>query len=67
MVAVRSKKKPHQESVLKTLRREICSLLAAKLLALAVMFFVFFGPSERPDIDAESVKDAILSQTEAKP
>ena len=65
MVALRSGKVSPQESVLKTLRREIFSLLAVKLLALAVMFFVFFGPSERPDVDAENIKDALLSNTEA--
>lgn len=67
MVAVRSKTISPQESVLKTLRREIFSLLAAKLLALMVMFFIFFGPSERPDVNAENIKDAILSQTKVKP
>ena len=67
MVALRSRKVLSQESVLKTLRREISSLLAVKLLALAVMFFVFFGPSERPDVNAENIKDALLSHTEVTP
>ncbi|MCY4032127.1 MAG: hypothetical protein OXF05_08420 [Hyphomicrobiales bacterium] len=42
-------------------------MLTIKLLALAVMFFIFFGPSERPDVNAESIKDALLSQTEVTP
>lgn len=67
MVAVRFGTKPSQETISKTLRREILSLLVVKLLALVVMFFVFFGPSERPDIDAESIKDALLSQTKDTP
>lgn len=67
MVTLRSGKVLPQESILKTLRREIFSLLAVKLLALAVMFFVFFGPSERPDVNAENIKDVLLSQTEAGP
>ena len=67
MVALRSGKVSPQESVLKTLRREIFSLLAVKLLALAVMFFVFFGPSERPDVNAKNIKDVLLSQTEVGP
>ena len=67
MVAVRFGTTLPQESVLKTLRREIFSLLAVKLLALAVMFFVFFGPSERPDVNAENIKDALLSQTDVTP
>ena len=32
------------------LRREIIGLLAIKLIALSVLFFVFFGPSARPRI-----------------
>ncbi len=67
MVALFSRTVSSQESVLKTLRREIFSLLTIKLLALAVMFFIFFGPSERPDVNAESIKDALLSQTEVTP
>ena len=67
MVVVRSEATSPRESVLRTLRREVLSLLVVKLFALAVMFFVFFGPSERPDINAENIKDALLSQTKDTP
>ena len=67
MIALHSATTPPRESVLRTLRREILSLLVVKLFALAVMFFVFFGPSERPDVSAESIKDALLSQTKDTP
>lgn len=67
MVALRFGKVSPQEPILGTLRQEIFSLLAIKLLALAVMFFVFFGPSERPDVNAESIKNALFSQTEIMP
>ena len=67
MVAARFGTISPRESISRTLRREILSLLVVKLFALAVMFFVFFGPSERPDVNAENIKDALLSQTKDAP
>jgi hypothetical protein len=40
--------------------REIAILLAAKLLALTCLYFLFFGPSHRPLADAAAVSAQIL-------
>jgi hypothetical protein len=40
--------------------REIAILLAAKLLALTCLYFLFFGPSHRPLADAAAVSARIL-------
>ena len=40
--------------------REIAVLLAAKLLALSCLYFLFFGPSHRPLADAAAVSARIL-------
>lgn len=39
--------------------REIALVLAAKLLALGLIYFLFFSPSQRPDVGAEQVLDAL--------
>ena len=40
--------------------REIAILLAAKLLALTCLYFLFFGPSHRPLADSAAVSARIL-------
>jgi hypothetical protein len=40
--------------------REIAILLAAKLVALTCLYFLFFGPSHRPLADAGAVSARIL-------
>jgi len=42
------------------LRREIAVLLAAKLVLLTCLYFVFFGPSTRPHTDARAVSAHLL-------
>jgi hypothetical protein len=43
------------------LRREIIGLLAIKLIALSVLFFVFFGPSARPHITTQDLAAHLTS------
>ncbi|MGA7674603.1 MAG: cytochrome oxidase putative small subunit CydP [Rhizomicrobium sp.] len=40
--------------------REIAILLSAKLVALACLYFLFFGPSHRPLVDTVAVSAQIL-------
>lgn len=43
------------------LAREIGILLALKVVALVVIFFLFFAPSQRPRVDGGRVADRILA------
>ena len=45
------------------LTRELTVLIAIKVMALAMLFFLFFGPAERPKADAETIARALLSQS----
>jgi hypothetical protein len=53
------------------LAREIAILICIKVIALAVLFFAFFGPQHRQAVDDDAVARALLSnapqQTETKP
>ena len=40
--------------------REIAVVLALKVVALAALYFLFFGPSQRPDLTPEAVGDAVF-------
>jgi hypothetical protein len=42
--------------------REIAALILLKIVALALLFFFFFGPAQRAHIDAERMGDQILSE-----
>ena len=44
------------------LTRELAALIALKMVALTVLFFLFFGPAERPKVDADAAAQAILSE-----
>lgn len=44
------------------LRREVVAVLALKAAALVVLFFLFFGPAQRPHVDAQRVSEQILSE-----
>ncbi len=45
------------------LTRELAVLIAIKAMALAILFFLFFGPTERPKADADTIARALLSQS----
>ena len=45
------------------LAREIVVVLAVKVVALAALYLVFFGPAHRPDLTPEAVDRAILGTT----
>lgn len=47
------------------LAREIGIFLVLKVVALVVIFFLFFAPSDRPRVDSGRVADQILA-TEQK-
>lgn len=52
------------------LAREIAVLICIKVVALALLFFVFFGPQHRQHVDDDAVEKALLSnpaQTETRP
>jgi hypothetical protein len=52
------------------LAREIAVLVCIKIVALAVLFFAFFGPQHRQHVDDLAVEKSLLSkpaQTEPKP
>lgn len=44
------------------LAREIGALVLIKVAALILLFVLFFGPAQRPDIDAARMGDQILSE-----
>jgi hypothetical protein len=44
------------------LSREIVALLLLKAAALAVLFFLFFGPAQRTHVDASRMGQQILSE-----
>lgn len=43
------------------LRRHLSIALVAKLLLLAILYFLFFSPSQRPHIDAQRAADHLLT------
>ena len=43
------------------LRRHLTIAFVAKLALLALLYFLFFSPSQRPHIDAADVADRFLS------
>lgn len=45
------------------LAREIAFWLGVKVVALAAMFFLFFGPEQRPSITPERVESRLLAPT----
>ncbi len=47
------------------LAREIAVVLALKVVALATLYFLFFGPSQRPDLTPEAVGDAVFGPVSA--
>jgi hypothetical protein len=49
------------------LSRELAVLIAFKIAALAVLFFVFFGPTQRPKADAATISHALLSDERGQP
>lgn len=49
------------------LAREIAVVLALKLVALLVLFFVFFGPSQRPSITPEAVEILLFDAASPPP
>ena len=49
------------------LSRELAVLISLKIVALAVLFFLFFGPTQRPKADAETISRALLSDERGQP
>ncbi len=47
------------------LAREIAVVLALKVVALAALYVLFFGPSHRPDLTPEAVGDAVFGPVPA--
>lgn len=45
--------------------REIAVVLALKVVALATLYFLFFGPSQRPELTPEAVGDAVFGPVPA--
>ena len=43
------------------LRREIVALLLLKVAALTLLFLLFFGPAQRAHVDAEGMRDQLMS------
>jgi hypothetical protein len=44
------------------LGRELGVLIALKIVALTMLFFLFFGPADQPKVDAAATARAILSE-----
>ncbi len=42
-------------------RRKVAIALVAKLLAVLALFLAFFGPSQRPDVDPDAVRDRMVA------
>jgi hypothetical protein len=51
----------------KTLRRDIVLLLCLKATALALVYWMFFGPNTRPATDASVIAARILSSENTPP
>ena len=47
--------------LVRPLARELSLLILIKALALILLFFLFFGPSQRPHIDADAAARNLLS------
>ena len=47
--------------------REIAVAVAVKLVALGVIYALFFGPSQRPTIDAERVFETLTGPAAVSP
>ena len=45
-----------------TLRREIIMALCVKLAAILALFFLFFGPSHRPQLDSSALAEHFLGK-----
>jgi hypothetical protein len=45
--------------------REIALAVAVKLVALGVIYVLFFGPDQRPTIDADRVRDSVIGPVSA--
>ncbi|MFQ6022966.1 MAG: cytochrome oxidase putative small subunit CydP [Acidiferrobacterales bacterium] len=48
------------------LAREIAVIICLKVIALLVLFFAFFGPAQRPDVDAQILTGHLL-EIETRP
>lgn len=46
---------PRNPGWIVVLRRHLAWLIAVKLCLLALLYFFFFSPAQRPDVDAEAV------------
>jgi len=42
-------------------RRKVAAVLVVKLLAVLALFAAFFGPSQRPDVDPDAVRDRLVA------
>lgn len=45
----------------RAVRRKVTVVLVVKLLAVLALFLAFFGPSRRPDVDADAVRDRLVT------
>jgi len=46
-------------------RRKLTIVLVVKLLAVLALFLAFFGPSQRPHVDPERVRDRLTENPPA--
>lgn len=49
-------------SMPKTYRRELLSIILAKLVIIAILFFTFFSPAQRPHIGALETNNLLINQ-----
>lgn len=56
---------PRRSRLRHPLAREITLVLTIKVLALAALYFTFFGPSHRPDLTPEAVGEALFGAVPA--
>jgi len=54
--------RPDRPCTHRRLRREVAIALAWKLLALIVLFLLFFSPSHRPDVSADAVETLFFAE-----
>ncbi len=47
------------------LAREIAVIVVIKLIVIAAIGFVFFGPDSKPKVDADSVAQAVLDRPDS--
>ena len=52
--------------LVRPLARELTLLVLIKVLALVLLFYFFFGPSHRPNIDADATARNLLSDGTSK-